>query len=237
MRRTLIEIANELGLNLDTLNRWIRQGKIPVHKQGNIGIYSEFELSRWAEKQRRTPISVEDDNSIEKEEKFNSNNLLSPSVSILLSALKRGGVFHNIAGNTKEEVIASAIDIIPDFPGKDRDEIYYQLMERETLASTAIGKGIAIPHPRNPLSHVKEPMIITCFLENSVEFHAIDDRPVSILFIILSPSVEIHLNLLSRLSFCLRDIGFIAFVEQKPDSYLLFERVEEMESNIDRRDI
>jgi PTS system nitrogen regulatory IIA component len=51
----------------------------------------------------------------------------------------------------------------PGYPGRTLEK----LIERERLASTGIGNGIAIPHPRDPLSQPPEtPVITTCFLEN-----------------------------------------------------------------------
>lgn len=233
MRCSLTQIANDLGLNLDTLDRWIRQGKIPVNRQGSMGIFNEAELNRWAEKQRKTPINPEDEQDASSKDHQKDTVLSSSS---LFSALKRGCVFHNIIGKSKEEILKVAVDLIPDFPGKNRDEIYHQLMEREKLASTGIGQGVAIPHPRNPLDQgVIEPMIVTCFLEKSVDFEAIDDKPVSVLFIILSPTVETHLSMLSKLSFCLRDREFMAFVRQKPDADSFMNRIKEMEIGIDQR--
>ncbi|MBF0231536.1 MAG: PTS sugar transporter subunit IIA, partial [Desulfamplus sp.] len=79
-------------------------------------------------------------------------------------------------------------------------------------------------------------IIVTCFLEKNVDFEAIDDKPVSVLFLILSPTVEHHLNLLSRLSFCLRDRDFMSFVRQKPDTDSLLGRIKEMEIMIDKRE-
>lgn len=229
MRRDLTEIAYELGLNLDTLNRWIRQGKIPINKQGCFGIYSESELNRWAERQRKTTLPLDDEENLSKEQ----NSSDTESSSVLFAALKRGGVFHNIAGKTKYDVIKAVVDVIPDFAGKNRDEIFSQLMEREHLASTGIGKGVAIPHPRNPLHNgPTNPIITLCFLQNKVEFDAIDDKPVSVLFVILSPTVENHLNLLSRISFCLRDRDFIDFIHQNPDKELFLSRIKEMEMTI-----
>ncbi|MBF0379208.1 MAG: PTS sugar transporter subunit IIA [Desulfamplus sp.] len=237
MKRALTQIANELGLNMDTLERWIRQGKIPVNKQGYMGIYNEFELNRWAEKQRKSIIHPENIDDLKKDclnKDFQNENRLSASV--LTSALKKGGVFHNIRGSNKEEVLYAAIYAIAEFIDKDKDEIYRQLIERERLASTGIGKGIAIPHPRNPLVKIglTEPMIVTCFLEKSIDFEAIDDKQVSTLFLLFSPTIELHLNLLSRLSFCLRDNDFITFLNQKPDKDLLLSRINEIENSIDK---
>jgi PTS system nitrogen regulatory IIA component len=47
-----------------------------------------------------------------------------------------------------------------------------------------------------------------CFLEQSVEFGAIDGQPVRVLFCLLSPTIRGHLALLSRLAFVLRDASF-----------------------------
>ncbi|MBF0204751.1 MAG: PTS sugar transporter subunit IIA [Desulfamplus sp.] len=240
MRRSLTQIADDLGLNMDTLNRWIRQGKIPVNQQGNMGIYNQSELNRWAEKQRKILMSSDDEHVDQKTHQNQTahQNKETLSSSLLFSAFKRGGIFHGITGKRKTEVIQAAVEKIPDFPGKNLAEIYHQLMEREKLASTGIGQGVAIPHPRNPIEQgFSQPMIVACFLENNVDFQAIDDKPVFVLFLLMSSTIENHLNMLSRLSFCLRDREFMTFVRQKPDADLFLNRIKEMESSIDKREM
>ncbi len=111
-------------------------------------------------------------------------------------------------------------------------------MEREKLTSTGIGQGVAIPHPRNPMGQgLTEPMIVTCFLEKNVAFQSIDDQPVFVLFLLLSPTIEIHLNLLSRLSFCLRESDFIRFIRQAPDAEQFLSRIEEMENCLNNKGV
>jgi PTS system nitrogen regulatory IIA component len=79
------------------------------------------------------------------------------------------------------------------------------LLAREALGSTGVGDGIAIPHVRNPIVlHVPRATVTLCFLENPVDFNALDGRPVTTLFTVVSPTVKAHLHLLSRLAFCLR---------------------------------
>jgi PTS system nitrogen regulatory IIA component len=56
--------------------------------------------------------------------------------------------------------------------------------------------------------HIPRPMITLCFLENPVEFDAIDGKPVHTLFTLVSPTIRAHLHLLSRLSFALREPRF-----------------------------
>jgi PTS system nitrogen regulatory IIA component len=108
-------------------------------------------------------------------------------------------------------------------------------MARERLASTGIGNGIAIPHPRDPLSNPPEaPIIITYFLKTPVNFKAVDDQPVSVLFLLISPTVKHHLHLLSRLSYCIRNRSFVAFLNTHPDAVALQARVAECEIQLDQ---
>ena len=114
---------------------------------------------------------------------------------------------------------------------------YEQLLEREHLTSTGIGKGVAIPHPHDPLAEVTEkPLITTCFLEKPIDFNAIDDQPVFVLFILISPTIKIHLHLLSRLSFCVRDNAFVEFLKRSPDSDTFFLKITEFEKQLDKAD-
>ena len=82
------------------------------------------------------------------------------------------------------------------------------MLAREAIAPTAIGEGIAIPHVRNPVVlHVGRPSITLCFLEQPIEYDALDGKPVHTLFTIVSPTTRAHLHLMSKLSFVLRDSG------------------------------
>jgi PTS system nitrogen regulatory IIA component len=79
------------------------------------------------------------------------------------------------------------------------------------MASTGMGEGVAIPHVRNPIVlSVNHPAICLCFLEKPVEFGAIDDQPVHTLFTLVTPTVKVHLYLLSRLASALLEPRFKA---------------------------
>jgi nitrogen PTS system EIIA component len=58
----------------------------------------------------------------------------------------------------------------------------------------------------------------------------VDGLPVFVLFILLSPSVKIHLHLLSRLAFCVRDASFVDFLKQVPSPEELLEKVKNLEN-------
>jgi PTS system nitrogen regulatory IIA component len=102
--------------------------------------------------------------------------------------------------------VVSALHL-PD--GVDRDFLFRVLLAREALGSTAVGDGVAIPHVRSPVVlHIARPAVHLSYLARPIDFGAPDGRPVHILFLALSPTVRVHLHVLARLAFALRDTGF-----------------------------
>ena len=91
----------------------------------------------------------------------------------------------------------------------DRAFLLKVLLTRESLGSTGIGDGIAIPHVRNPIVlHIQRPMVTLCSLKAAIDFAALDGKPVHTLFTLVSPTIRAHLGLLSKLAFALRDERF-----------------------------
>ena len=82
------------------------------------------------------------------------------------------------------------------------------ILAREALGSTAIGEGIAIPHAK--VEAVKEPGLAAMVVKNGVDFEALDDAPVTLLFLIAAPNTEdnVHLSVLSKLSVMMMDQNF-----------------------------
>ena len=65
---------------------------------------------------------------------------------------------------------------------------------------------IAVPHARYPVvTHIPHPIVSLCFLEQSIDYGAIDGKPVDCLFTLISPTVRSHLHMLSRITYVLKD--------------------------------
>ena len=224
MKLPMKTVAGALDLPVSTLERWIRQGRIPIQRSGIDVDFSTAALEKWAAT-HNLPFSLGGDQAADHVPK---------TLDSLVSAMQRGKGCHRIAGEDATAALRSAVDCI-DFLCQDvRDELFEKLMERERLASTGIGNGIAIPHPRDPLSRPPEsPVITTCFLKKPVNFNAIDDQPVSVFFLLISPTVKHHLHLLSRLSYCIRDRSFVTFLSAHPDSEALYSRIDAFEKQLD----
>ena len=227
MKLALNETAHSLNLPLETLGRWIRQGRIPIQKEDNFCIFNKPALERWAAQHKLT-FAPQDDIT-------QASQALKPET--LLTAMQRGGVVYDVAGEDVRAILTAAVDRIPFVPTNAKEKLVRRLIAREELASTGIGKGVAIPHPRTPLSEaVETAVIMTCFLKKPVDFGAIDDHPVFIMFLILSPNMKIHLHLLSRLAYCLRSDPFAAFLKTPPQPDALFAKIAEFEALLESRE-
>jgi nitrogen PTS system EIIA component len=84
-------------------------------------------------------------------------------------------------------------------------KIFETLMERERLGTTGVGQGIAIPHGR--LSDVKSIVGIFARLESPIDYEAVDNQPVDLVFALLAPegAGADHLKALARVSRLLRN--------------------------------
>lgn len=217
------QVAHRLGMPVETLQRWVRQGKIPMqHIRGGHFIRLEM-LQRWAADHQ---LSLGDETSALRAPSA------SPETDGILAAMARGGVFAGLKAVTKAQALRAAVDLIPNLAAPERDAVLAKLVEREGLASTGIGHGIALPHPRSdPGISLALPQITTCFLTHPVDFEAVDDRPVSVLMVMLSDSTRSHLSLLSKLSFHLRERAFRELLLTAPPAEVLLDRVARLEAD------
>lgn len=89
--------------------------------------------------------------------------------------------------------------------GQPERVILDALMERERLGSTGVGSGIAVPHARLP--GLDGLCAVFLRLDRPIDFEAVDERPVDLIFLLLSPETAgaDHLRALSRVSRLLRD--------------------------------
>lgn len=189
------EVARLLSVSERTVYRWAERGSIPAHRLHDQYHFNRVELQEWAASQKRRVAPG----------LFTDGDAPEPPPS-LAAALERGGVHYGVAGSTRAEVL-HALSRLPGIPaGVDRDLLYQLLLGRETLASTGIGEGIAVPHARDPLVlRVAGPTVLLGFLAQPVDFGALDGVPVRVVFTLLAPSIREHLRTLSRLAFALHD--------------------------------
>lgn len=198
------EAARLLEVSEGTIYRWIHEGTLPAQRLEDQYRLNRVALQEWVAV-RKIRVSPE---------LFATTSDGSQTAN-LQAAMQCGGVYHQVPGGTREEVLAAAATL-PGIPATvDRALLASLLLRREALSSTGLGDGIALPHPRNPLIlGLSDPRVLLCFLANPVDFKAIDGQPVHVLFLLLSPTVRTHLQLLSQIAFAVHDPAFQELLQQ-----------------------
>jgi len=206
MQLSVRDVARMLNVSEKSIYRWIQQGQLPAYKVNEQYRFNRAELLEWANAQK---INVST-------EMFAEPAGGAEVMPDFVDSLEAGGIFYRLEGDNKEAALRSVVDVMKLPPDMDRELLYRVLLARESMASTGVGEGIAIPHVRNPIVlSVNHPAICLCFLEKPIEFDAIDGLPVHTLFTLVSPTVRIHLYMLSRIAHALRDPVFKEVVSRQ----------------------
>jgi PTS system nitrogen regulatory IIA component len=104
-----------------------------------------------------------------------------------------------VAGSRKKALEAASDLLAEHYSELSARALFDELMSRERLGSTGLGEGVAIPHCRIPCKQ-----IVGAFLklEEPVDYDAIDDQPVDLLFVLAVPPLETtaHLEVLAALA-------------------------------------
>jgi PTS system nitrogen regulatory IIA component len=192
----LKEAAQALNVDEKTVIRWIRKDHLPAEQIRENYHINPVDLLEWA-----TERGIKVNPALYK--MHDADNRPLPALS---QALEAGGIHCGVAGTDRETVLHTVVSQLNLPPDLDPDFILQVLLAREAMGTTAIGDGIAIPHVRNPiLVHLPLPKVSLSYLAQPVDFGALDGKPVQVLFTIITPTIRMHLHLLSKLAFCLRE--------------------------------
>jgi len=134
----------------------------------------------------------------------------SKSMDDLSDLLSAQGVQAALVVPNKKALFQQLAGVAAKLVDTDSRVIVDRLMERERLGSTGFGSGVAIPHGK--IEGLDRVVGLFARLANPIDFAAIDDLPVDLVFLLLSPvdaGVE-HLKALARVSRRMRDKGFVA---------------------------
>lgn len=123
--------------------------------------------------------------------------------------LKKQGIALNVKVSSKDEAIDKLVNLM-DASGNlnDKKEYKNKVLERESLSTTGIGDGIAIPHAKTKA--VKNPGLSSMVVKDGVDYDSLDGAPAKLFFMIAAPESanNLHLEVLARLSTILMDESF-----------------------------
>jgi len=215
---TVKETAEYLRVSEKTIYRWIRQGVIPAIKFQGQYRFDTKEIEAWARYKR-----------IGGQASGGAYSDAGQESGDLAEAVKLGGIHYKIEGRTPDVLFCNMVELFPfasNMSQDMREALITDLTEREALVTTGIGNGIALPHPRHPRDwSIGAPAVGVFFLDQQVEFNAVDGEPVFVLFCILCSSVKGHLKMLSQVSHLLHDPAMRDYLRKQPTRTDLMKRI------------
>lgn len=135
-----------------------------------------------------------------------------------------------LKATSKKQALQDLARRAADITHLNERTIFDVLMERERLGTTGVGNGIAIPHGKLP----NLPRLYGLFarLDRPIDFQAIDDQPVDLIFLLLAPESAgaDHLKALARVSRLLRDKAACEKLRGTADAEALFALLTESQS-------
>ena len=179
---TIDEVAKYLRVSERTVYDWAQRGEIPSGKIGTVWRFKKTELERWVNERLSVSKLTPQGGNIHLE------SIVSPDRIIFLNY------------SAKRDALLALVDNISTSPQvKNRQELAQEILKREDLMSTAIGRGIAIPHIR--LSSITDLVVSVGISQTDIiDFQALDDEPVRLLFMIAAATNQ-HAYYLQTLSF------------------------------------
>lgn len=127
----------------------------------------------------------------------------------LVDVLKENQIFLNFEAENKDKAIEKFVSSLQQTGSiKEPEALKDALFEREKLGTTGVGGGIAMPHARS--SAIKDLTVAFFRSESGIDFKAIDNGPVNLVFMLLAPvsSGGPYLKLLAKISRLLRSEDF-----------------------------
>lgn len=137
--------------------------------------------------------------------------------------LSVGAVDLNVTASSKEELLKKAVELMVRQGNiTDKEQYLKAVFAREEEGTTGVGDGIAIPHGR--CEGVSQPGLIAMVIPKGVDYDALDDEPVDLLFLIAAnpKSGSAHIDILSKLSGMLMNDDFTAALKsaKSPQEFL-----------------
>jgi len=136
--------------------------------------------------------------------------------------ITREAVFPSLKAHNKKQALQELAQEAAKLTGLDGRQIFDTLLQRERLGSTAIGRGIAIPHGR--MAGLARIVSLFARLQQPLEFGALDDENVDLIFLLLAPEQAgaDHLKALARISRLLREPTTIEKLRAAKDPAALY---------------
>lgn len=210
------DVIELLGVSESTIHQWLSEGKIPAYKMGSQYRFSRSEIEDWL---------IQKNVEGSKRQTSGGNRQFS-----LYRALHRGGVLSPSEPMSKEELIRWTMKQMAISFDLDPVVLAELFLDREQLAPTALGHGIAVPHTRDFLLDTHFDVIEVVYPKEPIEFGALDKKPVHTLFFLFASEDKQHLHLLAKLAHLCSNKEAREFLQLKPSKEEFLSFIKEWET-------
>lgn len=189
---TTKELAEYIKLNEKTIIKMAQNGELPGKKVGNQWRFHLEAIDNYLQENIITSSNDDLDSLIRTAERIIPlSRLTSPELIAL-----------DLQSQNREEILLAIAEIAQGAGLTPSAQVLYEeLLKREEMLSTAVGDGIALPHPRHPSKELfQKPNIVICRSEKGIPFGAPDNKKVQLFFMICAPDICVHLRLLAKVS-------------------------------------
>lgn len=231
------DVADLLNVSEKTIRRWISDGKIPAYRINQQYRFSRTEIENWVishklDKTHGTSPFAEPTQPPHPSPASVEKSKGGIKQFSLFRAIHKGGVLHNIPGQSKEEVIRTTMKTVAQDLHLDADVMTDLLLDREHLMPTALNNGIGVPHTRDSLLHAHHDAVFIVFPQEPLHYGALDGLPVHTLFFLFACEDKRHLHLLAKIAHLSNQSQSLSFLQSRPSKEQLLTFVREWEGQI-----
>lgn len=219
----LEEVASLLHVSTSTVERWVQEYHLPSYRlQGQL-LFSRSEIEGWILQQ-----SIKNDDLLFTKEESQEGGWQTFS---LYRALYRGDVVF-IESHSKQSAIEQVISTVAKDLGIDQSSMVELLIDRENLMTTALGQEVAIPHTRECLIRGPHDVVVVAIPTQPIEWDALDNKGVKVLFFLFACDDKRHLNLLAKIAHLTSNKALIEKIKAGVDKSTLLNWIKEWEQTL-----
>lgn len=208
---SLDDLARQLGRDKRELEKLVSRGRIPARKVNGEWLFNSTEITHWLEQEMRSYSTTE----LERVEQTHPTTQLD-SEHLISSLMPEELMEVPLDARTKRSVLESLIEIAGrTWQIWEPSAVLTAVQEREEAYPTAFDNGVAIPHPRNPLSDaVGEPVIAYGRTLTGIPFGSDRGGLTDIFFLVICSDTATHLSVLARLGRMLQLPDFVDLLRE-----------------------
>ena len=205
MQLTIQEAASLLRVPGSMVHRWIRDRGLPAIKFNEQYRLNPVDLVDWAQSHQ---VPIDPDELAARQ----------PPPPPMADALALGGIHRDVPGKGRRQLLAAIVERLPLHGPGDRELLTDLLCARQHFCTTAARDGIGIPHALHPIVQPLGPPLVSLsfpqheFSDGNEGDGTRDRKTVRALFVLVTPTIRMHLQFLARLTHALgSDSGDMSF--------------------------